>query len=54
MYIFREGGGATKSDEFPEKVPKGGGSFSIIFNPKIYNADFGPLDRVICAEIEKL
>ena len=29
------------------KVPKGGG---VIFNPQIYIADFGPLNRVICAE----
>ena len=32
-------GGATKSDEFSE-TPQGGG---VIFNPKTYVADFGPL-----------
>ena len=31
----------AKSDEFSEKVPKRGGW--VIFNPKIYMADFGPL-----------
>ena len=31
-------GPTTKSDEFLEKFPKGGG---VIFNPKIYVADFG-------------
>ena len=31
-------GRATKSDEFSEKHQKGGG---VIFNPKIYIADFG-------------
>ena len=32
---------ATKSDEFLEKCQRGG----VIFNPKIYVADFGPLYR---------
>ena len=31
-------GGATKSDEYSEMVQRGGG---VIFNPKIYIADFG-------------
>ena len=31
-------GPATKSDDFLEKFQKGGG---VIFNPKIYGADFG-------------
>ena len=34
-------GGAAKSDEFLEKFQGGG----VIFNPKIYVADFGPLHR---------
>ena len=33
------------------KVPRGGG---IIFNPNFFIVEFGPLNRVICAEIEKL
>ena len=32
-------GGATKSDEFLEKFQRGRGG--VIFNPKIYVADFG-------------
>ena len=35
-------GGATKSDEFLEKCQKGGG---VIFNPKIYIADFGKFEQ---------
>ena len=34
--------GGTKSDEFSEKFQGGG---VVIFNPKIYIADFGPLNR---------
>ena len=36
-------GRATKSDEFSEKFQRGGGGF--IFNPKIYNTDFGNLKQ---------
>ena len=36
-------GGATKSDEFLEKFQRGGG---VIFNPKIYNADFGQDEQI--------
>ena len=35
-------GPATKLDDFLEKVPKGGG---VIFNPKIYIADFGDFQQ---------
>ena len=35
--------GVTKTDEFSEKFQREGGG--IIFNPKIYIADFGPLNR---------
>ena len=34
-------GGATKSDEFLEKFQRGEGG--VIFNQKIYIADFGPV-----------
>ena len=34
----------TKTDEFWENFERGGGG-GVIFNPKIYVADFGPLDR---------
>ena len=37
-------GGATQSDEFLEKFQRGWGG---IFNPKIYIAYFGPLNRAI-------
>ena len=37
--------GHTKMDEFSEKMRKGGGG--VIFNPKIYFADFGPSNRAI-------
>ena len=33
---------STKTDEFSEKFQRGG---EVIFNPKIYVADFGPLNR---------
>ena len=41
-YFFHERlgkGRATKSDEFSEKCRRGG--LGVIFNPKIYLADFG-------------
>ena len=38
--------GVSKTDEFSEKFQKGGG---VIFNPKIYIADFGPLNRPFSA-----
>ena len=39
--------GATKSDEFSEKFQRRGGG--VIFNPKIYIAKFGPLNRAFSA-----
>ena len=36
----------TKSDDFLEKFQRGGG---VIFNPKIYVADLGTLNRAFCA-----
>ena len=46
-YTFKKGlplgnGGATKTDEFSEKLQREGG---VIFNPKVYVADFGNLNR---------
>ena len=41
-------GDDTKTDEFSEKVQRGGGG--VIFNPKIYVADFGPLNRALKRE----
>jgi len=41
---------ATKSDEFSEKFQKGG---RVIFNAKIYIADFGPLKRDFFGRITK-
>ena len=38
MHAFLGKGSATKSEEFLEKSQRGGG---VIFNPKIYVADFG-------------
>ena len=38
--------GVSKTDEFSEKFQKGRG---VIFNPKIYIADFGPLNRAFSA-----
>ena len=35
--LYAGKGPATKSDDFLEKMPKGG---AVIFNPKIYIADF--------------
>ena len=46
MFLGRSGrsgtGCPTKTDEFSEKFQRGGG---VISNPKIYIADFGPLNR---------
>ena len=39
-------GKVNRSDEFSEKFRKGGG---VIFNPKIYIAKFGPLNRAFSA-----
>ena len=39
-------GDTTKTDEFSEKLQRDGGrGGGVIFNPKIYVADFGPLRR---------
>ena len=49
LYIVREGEGkgqATKLDEFSEKCQIRGG---IIFNPKIYIADFGDFKQFFLA-----
>ena len=46
MGMFGEiGTGKTKTDEFSEKFRRGGGPF----NPKIYIAKFGPLNRASSA-----
>ena len=37
--------GATKTDEFSEKFHREG----VLFNPKIYIADFGPLNMALRA-----
>ena len=39
--------GVSKTDEFSEKFQKGAGG--VIFNPQIYIADFGPLNRAFSA-----
>ena len=42
--------GVTKTDEFSEKFQRGrGGGVGVIFNPKIYVADFGPLNGAFSA-----
>ena len=46
MYLFLGKVPATKSDEFLEKF-QGGGNF----NPKIYIADFGPLNSAFSGKI---
>ena len=40
-------GGHTKADEFSEKFQSGGRG--VIFNPKLYVVDFGPLNRAFWA-----
>ena len=32
-------------DEFSEKFQRGGAGGEVVFNPKIYISDFGPLNR---------
>ena len=43
LYAALGTGQATKTDEFSENFQGGG----VIFNPKIYVADFGPLYRAV-------
>ena len=40
-------GKGTKMDEFSKKLQRGGGGGGVIFNPRIYIADFGPLNRAL-------
>ena len=42
-------GGASKRDEFSEKLQSGRGGGGVIFNQKIQIVDFGPLNRAFWA-----
>ena len=44
---------ASKTDEFSEKFQRGGDGGQVVFNPKIYISDFGPLKGLLGHEIEK-
>ena len=49
IQVMQKGtGGPNKTDEFSEKVPKGG---MVIFNAKIYISDFGSFDWAFEHEI---